>query len=304
MQQRQLAGTDLTLSILGFGCAPIGSRAGFGESKRALTMALDSGITYFDTADMYGVGASEETLAKVFGGRRDRLVISTKCGYMFSGGMKALRFVKPLLRPLVKKLKGVKAGAAAVMSSQRSMNFEPSYIEQCVHGSLKRLQTDRIDLFFLHDPPVSIAQRGDVFAKLQSLKQTGKLRWYGVSCDVDVAMAVMNARGTGVSAVQVNANVLEQDALQRLLPLAKAEGVGFIARQPFAHGKLVEGLSPADAAARSSLALRFVRDIPDVASILPSMIKPSHLEANVAAINAPALSESERTFAASHGGRK
>lgn len=310
MEQRTIGSTGLQASVLAFGCAPVASRSGSGDSRRALTLAFDSGVTLFDTADMYGVGGSEETLGRVFkgGGRRDQILISSKCGYTFSSRLKALSWVKPLLRPLVTRLKGVKSSASSFMASQRSQNFEPQYIESCVHASLSRLGTDRIDLFFLHDPSIEIAQRPDVFQALARLKQAGKLRCYGVSCDVDVAIKVLRTAGTGVSVVQVNMNVLEQDALSELLPLARGLGIGVIARQPFAHARVFEspevrselaaaGLA-SDPASIASLALRFSRECEGVASVLPSMMRLEHVRANVAAMTAAPLSETERTVVA------
>lgn len=311
MDSRLLGKTGLKVSVLGFGCAPVGSRAGSGESERALKLAFDSGVTFFDTADMYGVGGSEMLLGKVFSGRRDKVVISTKCGYTFSNKLKAVAWVKPLLRPLVKRLKGVKAGAASVMASQRSQNFDPAYIEQCVHGSLERLGTDHVDLFFLHDPSMAVVERGDAFPKLRALQQAGKIRHYGVSCDVDVAVKALQTQGSGISVVEINTNALEQESLRDLLPMCRQAGVGFIARGPFAHGRLFmdpavaaslkeHGL-PTDAGYVSSFALRFLREIDGIASILPSMMKPAHLQANVAALAGGPLTEKERACAAALG---
>ena len=315
MEYRPLGSTKLKVSVLGFGCAPIGSRAGVRESQRALTLAYDQGINYFDTADMYGVGASEEILGRVFKGKRDKIILASKCGYAFSGRLKALRWVKPLLRPLVMRLKRVKSSAAAIMTSQRTQCFDPQYVEKCVHDSLGRLGTDHIDLFFLHDPPMSIAERGETFQMLGSLKRAGKIRHYGVSCDVDVARRVLESADSGVSVVQVNVNLLQPEALVRVLPLAKQKGIGFIARQPFENGRLFESeqvMSELRARTLSSdpqsvagLALRFLHQTEGVATILPSMMRPAHLHANIAAIAAGPLTPQERAFAdAMTAGRK
>ncbi len=307
MEQRILGSTDLRVSVLGFGCAPVGSRAGSVQSTKAIRTAFERGITYFDTADMYGMGASEQTLARVLGPHRDKIVISTKCGYTFSNRLKAIAWVKPLVRPVVMKLKGVKASAAGIMASQRSQCFDVPYIENCIHGSLSRLGTDRLDLFFLHDPPATIAGKPEVFQKLAALKQAGKLRWYGVSCDVETAIKVLDAPDTGVAVLQVAINPLEPQAMSELLTKARARNIGIIARQPFANGKIFhsEGVRSvlasrglaSDAKSIGSLALRFVRDTEGVASVLPSMMRPEHLEANLAAIGGPPLSAEERQAA-------
>ncbi|HVZ94001.1 MAG TPA: aldo/keto reductase, partial [Phycisphaerales bacterium] len=237
LEHRSIGSTDLNVSVLGFGCAPVASRAGKGASVRAIEMALDRGVTFFDTADMYGVGGSERTLGEVLRGRRDRVVVATKCGYSFSSKLRAMSWVKPLLRPLVKKLKGVKSAAGAVMTSQRSQCFEPAYVERCVHDSLARLGVERVDMFFLHDPPMDVVGRREVFDVLRAFKAQGKIRHFGVSCDADVARRAVET-DTGISVVQVSANVLEQQPLRELLPLTRASGIGFVARQPFANGRV------------------------------------------------------------------
>lgn len=316
MDQRTVGNTDLRVSALGFGCAPVASRATAAESGTALRMALDHGITLFDTADMYGVGGSERVLGRVLRerpGGRDGVVISTKCGYTFSSKLRAVAWMKPLLRPLVRRFKAVKSSAAAVMTSQRSQSFEPEYLEACVHGSLRRLGTDRVDLLFLHDPPLSIAQRPDVFEKLAQLRRAGKVRAYGVSSDASVAEAVLRVPGIGISVVHVNAGLMEPRAIQRVVPAARAAGVGVIARQPFANGRiftspLVGGLLadhglPSDPAFIGDLALRYLRDIDGVSSILPSMMRTRHIQANVAAMQGPAMTPPERAFAAALAAR-
>src|SRR5687768_8719718 len=278
MQYRRLGSTDLEISKLGFGCAPVGSRASMLQSKRALRLAYDSGINYFDTADMYGVGGSEEMLGRVFHGRRDKVIISTKCGYQFSTRLKSLRWIKPLVRPLVARLKGVKSSASRFVASQKSQNFEPSHIQRSVHDSLRRLGVDYIDLYLLHDPPLAIAERADVFSTLQALKQTGKIRYFGVSCDLQVALRLLEMReDCGISAFQITINLLEQDAIEKLVPLLREQSLGLIVRQPFAHGALFhsqdvmsmlqkKGL-PASPEYLASLALRFVLQLPDAASV-------------------------------------
>ncbi|MGH7132006.1 MAG: aldo/keto reductase [Phycisphaerales bacterium] len=308
MHYRPLGSTNLKVSVLGFGCAPVASRAGSGQSTRAIRLALDKGVTYFDTADMYGLGGSERILGAVTAGRRDSVVISTKCGFTFSAGLRAVSWVKPLLRPFVTRLKAVKNSAGAIMASQRSQNFEPDYIGRCVDASLGRLGLDAIDLFYLHEPPIAVADRADVFQKLAELKNAGKIRFYGVSSDAEFAARVLGSGGSGISAVQVNAGIVDQQPLATVLPLARAMGVAFIARQPFTNGRvfgnreLLDRLAsaglPTDPAYVASLALRFLRDTPGVSAILPSMMRPEHINANVAAIEQPPLNEQERSVAA------
>ncbi len=308
MQRRPLGSTGLSVSVLGFGCAPVASRAGAGASRRAMELALESGVNFFDTADMYGVGDSERTLGRFIRSRRDRIVIATKCGYCFSSRLRALRWVKPLLRPLVTRFKGVKSAAAGVMVSQRAQCFEPEYIEKCARTSLQRLGIDRIDVFFLHDPPKAVVERGEALDALRGLKRSGLVRCIGLSCDETVAAMALRDAESGVEVVQVAANLLEQGTLESVLPLARSRGVGFIARQPFANGRLFrsEALMAAlqarslstDPAYISSLALRFLLSFEGISSILPSMIRTDHVRANAEAFGAGALTDAENTIAA------
>lgn len=304
MEHRRVGTTDLNVSVLGFGCAPVGSRAGYGESERALNEAFERGVTFFDTADMYGVGGSEETLRRVFGDRRERVVIATKCGYTFSSRLKAVAWVKPLLRPLVNRLKGVKASASAVMASQRSQSFEPAYIRSSVEGSLGRLGREAIDLFYLHDPAMGVVERPEVFETLRALKSAGKIRHIGISSEPDVAARAIQLHGECISAVQVNANLLEPAALIGVLPMARARGIGVVARQPFAHGRLFtdrrllelarEHGVKSDGPGLSSLAVRYLREFAGICSVLPSMMRREHLRGNVESVAAGGLSEAER----------
>lgn len=311
MQTRPLGNSNVRLSVLGFGCAPVASRAGAAESRAAITAGLDAGITYFDTADMYGLGGSERTLAATLGASKGSVTVATKCGYTFSAKFRAVAFVKPLLRPLVRRLKGVKRGAASIMASQRSQNFQPQYIRDCLEASLKRLALDRVDLFYLHDAPMDVVRRGEALGTLQELKRAGKIRLVGLSTDPPVAAAALAMPGHGIDAVQIGLSVLDQEAVATVLPLARAQGVGVIAGQPFSNGRLfrhpgvaevmrAHGL-PTDTAAVASLALRFVRDQAGVTTVLTSMMRAENLRANVAAASGPALSGPELAAAGELG---
>ncbi|MCH2132578.1 MAG: aldo/keto reductase [Phycisphaerales bacterium] len=268
------------------------SRSGVRASQRALRAAHEAGINFFDTADSYGVGGSEQVIGRVFSGCRDQVVIASKCGYLFSSRLKAIQWVKPLVRPLVTRLKGVKAGATRVMASQQSMNHEAQYVEQCVHDSLRRLGTDYIDLYYLHDPPPSICRQPEVFETLQSLRAQGKIRHAGVSCRLDTALAIMDSDVTDLSAFQVTINLLAQDPIDQLLPLVRDRGLGLVARQPFARGDVF--VAGEEKRSIAQLAIRFLLELDGVSSILPSMMSPANLHANVEAVDQPPLSEEER----------
>ena len=304
MEHRPLGNTGLNVSLLGFGCAPLGSRATAGESRAALRGALDAGITFFDTADMYGLGASERIIGESLGAQRSKLVIATKCGYSFSSRLRAIAWVKPLLRPLVRTLKGVKSSAGAVMASQRSQCFDPPYIRACCDASLARLGADRLDIYFLHDPPMDVVERAEALATLVELQRAGKIRCIGLSADVDVVARALASPQPGFQVVQVAGSPIEPASITDVLPLAARAGIGVVLRQPLASGRLVNdprfskalasrGL-PTDPGSVSSLSLRYLASFPGVASILSSMMRPEHLSANARALSTRGISTTER----------
>lgn len=214
MQYRQLGKTALQVSEVGFGAWAIGGNKhghSYGPtdnaaSLRAISRALELGCTFFDTADIYGHGLSEKLLGQALQSRRQECVIATKGGNDFYHG------------PVRK-------------------NFDAAYIQQAVDRSLQRLRTDYIDLYQLHNPPLMMLQRGEHYAVLDELKETGKIRHYGVS--VHDAYEGMMAIHTGKpEVIQVAYNPLRQDAREELLPLAQEQDVGLIVREPFANGML------------------------------------------------------------------
>lgn len=210
MQYRTLGRTGLSVSDIGFGAMTIGGEI-FGatddqESLRAVHRAIDLGLNFIDTADAYGRGHSEELLAQVLKDRRDEVILATKGGNQFT--------VRQGLR-----------------------NFEPDYITSALENSLKRMQIDTIDLYQLHNPSPEIMQRGEIFERLDRLKQDGKIRFYGVSLEKtqDGIVAIETGKP---DTLQVVYNILHQDPQEALFPLAEKEQIGIIARVPLERGVL------------------------------------------------------------------
>ncbi len=210
MQYRTLGRTGLRVSDIGFGAMTIGGEI-FGatddqESLRAVHRAIDLGLNFIDTADAYGRGHSEELLAQVLKDRRDEVILATKGGNQFS--------VRQGLR-----------------------NFDPDYITSALENSLKRLQIDTIDLYQLHNPSPEIMQRGEIFERLDRLKQDGKIRFYGVSLEKtqDGIVAIETGKP---DTLQVVYNILHQDPQEALFPLAEKEQIGIVARVPLERGVL------------------------------------------------------------------
>jgi aryl-alcohol dehydrogenase-like predicted oxidoreductase len=246
IRRHQFGGTDLTVSEFGLGCARIGGifKNEPREFVELLSAALDAGITFFDTSNIYSQGESETLIGRAFRHRRDEVVIASKAGYVLPSQRRLIARIKPFVRPLIRALGVSRQHLPAAVRGSLSQDFSPGHLRRSVEDSLRRLHTDRIDLFQLHSPPVDVVELGDWVAALETLKQQGKIRYYGVSCDsVDAAVAAL--RHSGVSAIQVPINLFERSAIP-VLPIAREQGVGVIARESLANGLLVKELSPTE----------------------------------------------------------
>jgi aryl-alcohol dehydrogenase-like predicted oxidoreductase len=225
MRYRKFGDTELIASEVGFGVWTVGTPMwGIKDEKvgiRLLQQALEFGITFFDTADVYGDGLGETILAKAFQGRRQQVVYSTKFGYDF--------YSHP----------GVQPG-----QRERPQDWSPAYVRRACEESLRRLATDRIDLYQLHNPRIGTLRQDDLFAELERLKGEGKVRYYGATLgpaidirQVEEGRACLAERRM---ITQIIYNMLEQQIGAPLVPLAKESGVGLMARVPHSSG-LLEG---------------------------------------------------------------
>ncbi|HWW60319.1 MAG TPA: aldo/keto reductase, partial [Thermoanaerobaculia bacterium] len=211
--------TGIKVSEIGFGGWAIGGAAeasgvpmGWGrtndeDSLAAIRRARDLGVTFFDTADSYGFGRSESLLGIVLSRTRGEGVIATKVG-------------------VVRKPDGTLL-----------KDFSREHIFHAVDGSLKRLRTDYIDLYQLHNPTLDDLRREEIQEAMERLQEVGKIRFWGVSISApEEGIEIMN-RGWA-HALQVLYNILNQAAAKELLPLAKEKGYGVVARVPLASGLL------------------------------------------------------------------
>lgn len=208
MHYRQLGQTELKISELSYGTWAIGGSWGKTndeESLRALDVAIDQGVNFFDTADVYGDGHSEELLAQATKGKEDQIYIGSK-------------FCR----------------AGDIFSKD---TYSKEQVKTYVENSLKRLQRERLDLYQIHCPPIEILKDGQVFQVLDELQAEGKIRHYGVSVE-SVEEGLLCLEQPNVAALQVIFNLLRQKPLDTLLPEAKKKGVGIIARVPLASGLL------------------------------------------------------------------
>ncbi|MFQ5934146.1 MAG: aldo/keto reductase, partial [Dehalococcoidia bacterium] len=177
--------------------------------------ALDLGINLVDTADQYRSGENEEVVAKALQGRRNDVVLTTKFGYDFY------------------------TFKARIRHQEKPQNFEPEFIRKACEQSLRRLNTDWIDVYQLHNPRLPVIERDDVFETLDRLKAEGKIRYYGVALGPDIGWfeegeASMKERK--VSTLQIIYSILEQDPARDFFPIAKEYGSGLLVRVPHASG--------------------------------------------------------------------
>jgi len=196
------------VSAVGLGCNNFGRRLDLAGTRAVIDAALDAGIDFFDTADLYGGdGASERLIGEVLGGRRDRVALATKFGMEMSGDT------------------GEPRGA-------------PAYVRRAVEGSLERLRAERIDLLYYHEPD-GVTPLAETLGALGELADEGKIRTFGTS-NLDAAQ-VREAAAHGddrLVALQNEYSLLEREAEQELLPLCAELGIGFVPYYPLARGML------------------------------------------------------------------
>ena len=289
------------MSEIGFGSWAIGGNVhgnsygptDDGASRVAVAKALEMGCNFFDTADVYGNGHSEELLGGCLKGVRDKVFIATKVGGDFYSGY-------------------------------TRMNFSAQYIRFALEKSLQRLQTEWVDLYQLHNPSLALIQEGKVFEAMVELKREGKIRAIGVSISnpEEGVAAITNAC---CDSLQVVFSLLRREALKDLFPLVKKHGVAIVAREPLMNGFLTgkflasprffpgdirEGWPPdyvemtrarveklrflaKSGRTLSQAALKFALSDPAVSTTIPGCKSEQQVVENLGASDAPDLSAQE-----------
>lgn len=208
MNYRALGNTGIKISEVSFGTWAIGGSWGKTndqEALRSLEYAIDQGVNFFDTADVYGDGHSEELLAKATKGKEDQIHIATKfCrqGDIFD-----------------------------------PKNYSYETVRSYCEDSLRRLNREAIDLYQIHCPATEILRDGSVFEVLDRLKEEGKIRHYGVSVET-VEEGLISLENPNVKSLQIIFNMFRQKPLETLIPQAYQKGVGLLVRLPLASGLL------------------------------------------------------------------
>ncbi|MFZ4406570.1 MAG: aldo/keto reductase [Paracraurococcus sp.] len=284
-----LGHTGLTVSAIGIGCSRLGSTLGQFRgalAERLLHHALDTGVTLFDTADIYGQGDSERLLGAALRGRRDRVVIISKAGQRFTPAQRLASLAK---RPLAMAARHV-APLADLIAARRAgppppPDISPAHLRTALDGSLRRLGTDRLDIFLLHSPPArALDAAAATVALLQAERAAGRVLAWGVSCD-DAASLAAALRLPGLGVVQVPLALAQEETGRGLLAMAAARGTGLLFRELAATA--AGGLG--DPAGRR-LALAAALDWPGSAAIIGTT-RPEHLDALHAALPVARLRE-------------
>jgi len=215
MELRRLGRTDMMVSAIGFGAWAIGGNWGTVDdetSMKALHAAIDGGMNFIDTADVYGDGRSERLVARL---RRERpgetIWVATKAGRR--------------------------------LPQQTCEGYSRENLTAWVDRSLQNLEVDAIDLLQLHCPPSALYRQPETFAILDDLVTAGKLRYYGVSVQT-TAEALDAMRHPQVQCIQIIFNMFRHKPAERVLPEAAVRQVGILARVPLASGLLTGKLRP------------------------------------------------------------
>ncbi|MER6016383.1 aldo/keto reductase [Streptomyces bluensis] len=309
MDQRVIGRLGQQVSVVGLGTWQLGADWGDVDDKDALAVleaAAEAGVTFFDTADVYGDGRSEQTIAAFLRGRPDlRVLVATKMG----------RRVEQIPQNYV-------------LDNFRAWNDR----------SRRNLGVDRIDLVQLHCPPTPVYSSDEVFDALDTLVDEGRVAAYGVSVETTAEALTAIAR-PNVASVQIILNAFRMKPLREVLPAAEKAGVGIIARVPLASGLLsgtytkdtvfaandhrtfnrhgesfdqgetfsgVDFETGVEAAAEFSalapegrtpaqLALRWIIQQPGVSTVIPGARSPEQVRANAAAAELAPLSEETLT---------
>lgn len=306
MKYRKLGQTGMTVSEISFGSWAIGSAWGAvkdDESRAALNTAIDAGVNFFDTADVYGDGKSEKLIAEVLADRDEEVFVATKAGRK--------------LDPHVAE------------------KYTPENISSFIEESLKRLQTKSLDLLQLHCPPTDVYYKPELFDALDGMVKEGLIKNYGVSVE-KVEEALKAIQYSGVKTVQIIFNMFRQRPKELFFREAKNRNIGIIVRVPLASGLLTgkmtrqttftkddhrnfnregqafdkgetfagvnyeHGLEAVEqlktivpqGMTLAQMALRWILMFDEVSCVIPGAKRPSQAEENIKASEFPPLSDS------------
>jgi aryl-alcohol dehydrogenase-like predicted oxidoreductase len=275
------ASVDVVQQRLGLGCARLGSVLGRDRTDafRLIHAAYERGIRFFDTANIYGQGESERILGAALGGRRKQVTIVTKAGQYFPAWMDVARPFKSILVPLIRR-SGVGSNAVSKMrAAPLPQNFTDSFLRASIDVSLRRLNTDYLDVVLLHSPPADIIRTGEALGHLGNIRSAGKAIKIGISCE-DVQSALVALDDPRVEVIELPLWP-ETDATNRFLDLARHQAV-FVVGRGLMGATLPTGCNDRWPAARAALVSSLPRS--EISRVLIGTTRLAHLNQVVDAV--------------------
>ena len=311
MEFRTLGKTGFEISEISLGTWQVGGKWGapfdHDNADRILNTAVDQGVNFIDTADVYGGGESEKAVGRLVRSRREKIYVATKCG----------RQISPHINE----------------------NYNPLVLRQYVEASLKNMDLERIDLIQLHCPPTQVYYRPEIFAEFEKLIQEGKIHKLGVSVE-KVEEALKAIEYPHVDTVQIIFNIFRQRPAGLFFEQARQKNIGVIVRVPLASGLLsgkydrqtsfqegdhrhfnrdgaafdkgetfsgvnyelglkavedLKGIFPDQNLAR--VAIKWVLMHPEVSCVIPGASRPEQVTANLQAETLPPLTDTQMALA-------
>ena len=309
MKYRRLGKTGLEISEISLGTWQVGGKWGtdFNHSNadRILATAVDNGVNFIDTADVYGNGESEKAVGRLLKERKEKIIVATKCGRK--------------LAPHISK------------------SYTPDAMRRFVEQSLKNMQLETLDLIQLHCPPADVYYRPEIFEVFADLQKEGKIRHMGVSVErVEEAMKALEY--PNVTTVQIIFNMFRQRPAEQFFRMAAKKDVGIIVRVPLASGLLTGKLTKSSKFEKGDhrtfnrkgemfdrgetfsgidyetglkvvaklkkifpehknlapVALRWILNHPEVSCIIPGASRPDQVLSNLSGAEIPGLTEYEQ----------
>ena len=304
MKYRTLGKTGLKISEISLGTWQVGGKWGTefdnDNAERIINSAIDKGVNFIDTADVYGNGLSEAAVGRVVRSRSEKVYVASKCG----------RQITP----------------------HRNEGYKPEVLTTYVEDTLRRTGLETLDLIQLHCPPTDVYYRPEIFETFDQLKKSGKIQHFGVSVE-KVEEGIKAMEYDNVATIQLIFNIFRQRPKEKIFPQAKEKNVGIIVRVPLASGLLsgkyskdtvfnkddhrnfnregqvfdkgetfagvdyeqglkavreLEGLFP-DSVNLAQIALQWILRFEEVSCVIPGASRPEQVESNISAFDAPHL---------------
>ncbi|WP_319478695.1 aldo/keto reductase [Marispirochaeta aestuarii] len=308
MNRRRLGKTGFSITEVSLGTWQVGGKWGSAfdnaNAEKIINSAIDGGVNFIDTADVYSDGESEKAVGRVVKSRSERIYVATKCGRQ--------------IRPHV------------------ADGYTPEALRSYVEGSLKRTGLDRLDLIQLHCPPGEVYYRPEIFGLFEDLKREGKIAHLGVSVE-KIDEALKASEYDNVTTVQIIFNMFRQRPAEDFFPVARQREIGIIVRVPLASG-LLSGKFTAETTfgardhrsfnrdgsafdkgetfsgvpfetglqaveelkelfsgdtAMASIALRWILMFPEVTTVIPGASRPEQVISNIGSADLPPLTQDQ-----------